>query len=84
MRWLSLSQSFRLKYLISLSGRGKPVMDLSLFLPICLRILNLHRWNSGRGDTARQDICIHAKIRRGANNFFFLLHVKMKMSRIFI
>lgn len=39
-----------LRYLISLSGRGRLVSDFSLCLPIWLRILNLQRCSSGRGD----------------------------------
>lgn len=45
------SQSAKLRYLISLSGRGRLVRDFSLCLPIWVLILNLQRCSSGRGDT---------------------------------
>lgn len=44
------SQSAKLRYLISLSGRGRLVRDFSLCLPIWVLILNLQRCSSGRGD----------------------------------
>lgn len=39
-----------LRYVISLSGRGRLVSDFSLCLPIWVRIFNLQRCSSGRGD----------------------------------
>lgn len=41
--------------MISLSGRGRLASDLSLYLPIWLRILSLERCSSGRGDTVDRD-----------------------------